>query len=264
MVEVTFAQLQAWLVAFLWPFTRLTAFLMAAPLWGHSSVPNQAKIGLAALLAFVITPSLPPLPEVPIMSWASLGIMVEQILIGVAIGLVMRVILAVVMAAGEYIGLQMGLAFATFFAPDLGAQSMVLSRFLYMIALLLLLAFNAHLIVIEILANSFTTLPIGMGGFNPAAWSMLARYGSTIFSAGLLLALPVVAALLIINLSLGILNRAAPQLTIFSVGFPMTLTVGLILLMVLMMDFGRFLESLFAEGFLFMQQLLAAMAPLGS
>ncbi|MGC3874872.1 flagellar biosynthetic protein FliR [Halomonas sp. GXIMD04776] len=263
MVEVTFDQLQGWLIAFLWPFVRLTAFLMAAPLWGHSSVPRQVKIGLALLLTMVITPALPPLPAVPIISWASLGIMVEQMLIGIAIGLVMRVVLAVVMAAGEYIGLQMGLAFATFFSPDTGANTMVLSRFLYMITLLMLLAFNGHLIVIEILANSFDTLPIGMGGFNPNAFEILARYGGTIFSAGLLLALPVVASLLIINLSLGILNRAAPQLTIFSIGFPMTLTVGLILLMILMLDLGRYLEGLFSRGFMFMQELIAMMAPLG-
>ncbi|GHA84269.1 flagellar biosynthetic protein FliR [Modicisalibacter luteus] len=260
MVEVTFAQLQGWLVAFLWPFVRLTAFIMAAPLLGHSSIPRQVKIGFAAVLAFLIAPTLPPLPAVPIVSWPSLGIMMEQMLIGVAIGLVMRVTLAVVMAAGEYIGLQMGLAFATFFDASSGTQTMVLSRFLYMITLLMLLAFNGHLIVIEILASSFDTLPIGMGSLNPDAWEMLARYGGTIFTAGLLLALPVVTALLIINLSLGILNRAAPQLTIFSVGFPMTLTVGLVLLMVLMGDFGSFLEGLFAKAFYFMQELIETMA----
>ncbi|MEC9481838.1 MAG: flagellar biosynthetic protein FliR [Halomonas sp.] len=261
MIEVTFDQLQTWLVAFLWPFARLAAFIMAAPLWGHSSIPRQVKIGFAAVLAFILAPTLPALPDVPIFSWSSLGILIEQMLIGVAIGLVMRVTLSVVMAAGEYIGLQMGLAFATFFAPDIGAQSMVLSRFLYMITLLMFLAFNGHLVVVEILAFSFETLPVGLTGLNPDAFEMLARYGGTIFSAGLLLALPVVAALLIINLSLGILNRAAPQLTIFSVGFPLTLTIGLVLLMVLMSDYASFLETLFAKGFFFLQNLLTVMAP---
>lgn len=261
MIQVTFEQLQGWLIAFLWPFVRITAFIMAAPLWGHSSVPTQVKIGLGAVLTLVIAPVLPPLPDIPIMSWGGLGLMVEQMLIGVAIGMVMRVTLTVVMAAGEYIGLQMGLGFATFFSAALGTNTMILSRVLYIITLLMLLAFNGHLIVIEILATSFTTLPIGMGGFNPAAWEMLARYGGTIFVAGLLLALPVVASLLIINLSLGILNRASPQLTIFSIGFPMTLTIGLLLMMVLMTDLGRFLERLLAEGFTFLHELMALMVP---
>ncbi|MEA3250455.1 MAG: flagellar biosynthetic protein FliR [Pseudomonadota bacterium] len=260
MIEVTFDQLQGWIVAFLWPFMRLSAFLMAAPLWGHSSIPRQSKIALAAVLAYVIAPTLPPLPDVPIVSWEGLGIMIEQTLIGVAIGLIMRIALAVVMAAGEYIGLQMGLAFATFFSPDTGTNTMVLSRFLYMITLLMLLAFNAHLVVIEILAESFRTLPIGIQALNPDAFEFIARYTSTIFTAGLLLALPVVAALLIINLSLGILNRAAPQLTIFSIGFPMTLTVGLVLIAVLMQDLGRFLEILFAQAVSTMREMLALLA----
>lgn len=117
MVEVTFAQLQGWLVAFLWPFARITAFMAASPLWGHSSVPNQAKVGLAALVAIVIAPILPAMPEIAVMSWAGVGIMIEQILIGLAMGLVMHIMFAVVQAAGDFIGLQMGLAFASFLIP---------------------------------------------------------------------------------------------------------------------------------------------------
>lgn len=262
MVEVTFAQLQGWLMLFLWPFVRITAFLMASPLLGHSSVPRQAKIGLAALLTVVVGPSLPPLPDAPLMSWASLGIMIEQMLIGVAIGLTMHVMFAVVQAAGEFIGLQMGLAFATFFSPDTGANTMILSRLFYMITLLMFLAVNGHLIVIEILASTFFTLPIGIGGFNAGAFELLVRFAGTIFVSGMLLALPLVGSLLIINLSLGILNRSAPQLTVFNIGFPMSLTTGLFLLMVLMTDIGRFLQRLFSDSLLFLRQLLDMLAPL--
>ncbi|WP_136255262.1 flagellar biosynthetic protein FliR [Onishia niordana] len=262
MVEVTFAQLHGWLVAFLWPFMRLSAFIMASPLWGHSSVPRQAKLGLVVLICVVISPTLPPMPDVPIMSWAGLGIMIEQLLIGAALGVVMHIILATVQAAGDFIALQMGLGFATFFSPDTGANTMILARILYMITLLMFLAVDGHLIAIEILADSFVTLPIGMGGLNLDAFDMLARFGSTIFEAGLLLALPVVAALLIINLSLGILNRSAPQLTVFNIGFPMSLTAGVFLLMVLMTDLGRFLKHLFEMGLGFMESLVTAMVPL--
>nr|WP_163503134.1 flagellar biosynthetic protein FliR [Halomonas socia] len=262
MVEVTFAQLQTWLMLFLWPFVRITAFMMAAPLMGHSSVPNQAKIGLAVLLTIVIGPSLPELPEAPILSWASLGIMIEQMLIGVAIGLTMQVMFAVVQAAGEFIGLQMGLAFATFFDAGSGTNTMILSRVFYMITLLMFLAFNGHLIVIEILASTFVTLPIGIGSFNAGAFEMLVRFGGTIFVSGMLLALPLVGSLLIINLSLGILNRSAPQLTVFNIGFPTSLTVGIFLLMVLMTDFARFLQRLFSDSLGFLQHLLEVMAPL--
>lgn len=262
MVEVTFDQLHAWLVLFLWPFVRILAFFQAAPLWGHSSVPNQAKIGLAFLITLVIAPVLPPMPDVPIVSWAGFGILVEQMLIGIAIGLVMHVVFAVVQAAGEFIGLQMGLAFATFFDAGSGTNSMVLSRVLYMIALLMFLALGAHLMVLEALVSSFNGLPIGIGAFNPNAFEIMVRYGGTIFVAGMSLAMPLMGSLLIIKLALGILNRSAPQLTVFNIGFPMTLTIGLVMLMVLMTDMSRFLQRLFSNGIQFIYSLIEALAPL--
>ncbi len=262
MVEVTFDQLHAWLVLFLWPFVRILAFFQAAPLWGHSSVPNQAKIGLAFLITLVIAPVLPPMPDVPIVSWAGFGILVEQMLIGIAIGLVMHVVFAVVQAAGEFIGLQMGLAFATFFDAGSGTNSMVLSRVLYMIALLMFLALGAHLMVLEALVSSFNGLPIGIGAFNPNAFEIMVRYGGTIFVAGMSLAMPLMGSLLIIKLALGILNRSAPQLTVFNIGFPMTLTIGLVMLMVLMTDMSRFLQRLFSNGIQFIYSLIETLAPL--
>ncbi|KIN13149.1 flagellar biosynthetic protein FliR [Halomonas sp. ATBC28] len=262
MVEVTFAQLQGWLVAFLWPFARITAFMAASPLWGHSSVPNQAKVGLAALIAIVIAPILPAMPDIAVMSWAGVGIMIEQILIGLAMGLVMHIMFAVVQAAGDFIGLQMGLAFASFFDASSGTNIMVLSRILYMITLLMFLAMNGHLMVLETLIMSFQTLPIGIGTFNPDAFILLSRYAGTIFASGMLLALPLVGSLLTINLALGILNRSAPQLTVFNIGFPTSLIVGLILMMVLMTDINRFLQRLFTQGLEFMQTLIETMAPL--
>ncbi|ELY20336.1 flagellar biosynthetic protein FliR [Vreelandella titanicae] len=262
MVEVTFAQLQGWLVAFLWPFARITAFMAASPLWGHSSVPNQAKVGLAALISIVIAPILPAMPDIAVMSWAGVGIMIEQILIGLAMGLVMHIMFAVVQAAGDFIGLQMGLAFASFFDASSGTNIMVLSRILYMITLLMFLAMNGHLMVLETLIMSFQTLPIGIGTFNPDAFILLSRYAGTIFASGMLLALPLVGSLLTINLALGILNRSAPQLTVFNIGFPTSLIVGLILMMVLMTDINRFLQRLFTQGLEFMQTLIETMAPL--
>lgn len=262
MLTLTSAQLHVWMVAFLWPFIRLAGFIMVAPLLGHSSVPRMAKVGLAALVTVVVAPGLPPLPDVPIWSWAGLGIIVEQLLIGVALGMVLRVVFAAIMAAGDFIGLQMGLAFATFVSPDSGANTMILARLFYMISLLMFLALDGHLMVIETLAFSFRALPVGYAGLDMGGFDMLVRFGSTIFSAGLLLALPLVAALLIVNLCLGILNRSAPQMTVFSVGFPTSLTLGLFLLSVLMNDLGRYLEALFGRGLETLQLLLQAMAPL--
>lgn len=260
MVELNFVQLQEWIALFLWPFTRIAAFIAAVPLLSHSSVPNPVKVGFAVLLSVIISSTLPPLPDVPLVSWHGVGIIVEQMLIGLSMGLVMQIVFAVVQAAGEFIGLQMGLAFATFFSPDTGANTMILSRLLHMLTLLMFLAFDGHLLLIEILAASFTTLPVGQASLDAGAFDLLARFGSVIFMSGMLLALPLVATLLIMNLAMGILNRTAPQFTVFSIGFPMTLLAGLVLLTVLMNDFGRFLERLFMQGLQFLQQFVETLS----
>lgn len=256
MLEVSSAQLQAWVVMFFWPFARILSFVMAAPLLGHSSLPAQAKIGLALLLTVLVGATLPPLPEVSLLSWAGVGVLIEQVIVGLSMGFVMHIVFAVVMVAGEYIGLQMGLGFASFFSPDTGTNSMVLSRIFYMVALLVFLAFNGHLLMIQILAASFTSLPIGLAGLDAGAFNLMARYTSVVFASGLLLALPLVTALLMINLSMGILNRSAPQFTVFSIGFPMSLITGLILLGVLMSDFASFLDALFTQGLAFLQSFI--------
>lgn len=262
MLTLTSAQLHEWLVAFLWPFIRLAGFIMVAPLFGHSSVPRTVKLALAALITVVVAPGLPPLPQVAVWSWSGFGVVVEQLLIGVAMGMALHVIFSAIMAAGDFIGLQMGLAFATFVSPDTGANTMILARLFYMISLLMFLALDGHLMVIETLAFSFHALPVGYTGLNVDGFDLLVRFGSTIFSAGLLLALPLVAALLIVNLSLGILNRSAPQMTVFSVGFPTSLTLGLFLLSVLMNDLGRYLEALFSRGLENLQVLIQTLAPI--
>lgn len=252
MIEVDWAQLQPWVSAFFWPFCRFLGFFMSDPILGHNNISNQVKVGLAALLAFLIAPNLPPLPPIALFSWAGFGVIVEQVLIGLSLGMVMRITLAVVEMAGEICGMQMGLAFASFFSADSNTNSQVLSRFLGLVTILMFLALDGHLLVLELLASTFERLPIGHFGFNPQAWNAMARHGGTIFLTGLLLALPMVGALLIINLAMGILNRVAPQLTVFSVGFPATLFVGMLLLTVLVGDLGQFLEGLLEQALRFM------------
>jgi flagellar biosynthetic protein FliR len=260
LIEVSSAQLQLWLTTFFWPFCRVLAFLMSDPILGHKNVSSQVKVGLAMLLSFLLAPNLAPVPDIALFSWPGLGVIVEQLLIGMSLGMVMRVTLAAVEMAGEICGMQMGLAFATFFSADTNTNSMVLSRYLSMITILMFLALDGHLMVIELLAVTFKTLPIGTLRFDPGAWNLIAHYGSTIFLTGLLLALPMVGTLLIINLAMGILNRVSPQLTVFSVGFPATLSVGLVLLMVVMGDLGQFLSRLLENTLRFMEYLISNMA----
>lgn len=252
MIEFTSAQLYGWLAAFLWPFFRILALIGTAPLFGESTIPRRAKIALSALIAMVVSPTIAELPVVPVYSFGGLMIILNEVGIGLATGFVMRLVFATVQQAGEIIGLQMGLSFASFFDRAAGGQTMVLSRFLNLIAVLLFLALDGHLLMLGALVDSFNSLPIGRnpGGTPLSAGGAMAvaRAGGMVFASGLLLALPMIAALLILNLAMGILNRASPQLSIFAVGFPVTLSGGLLVLMLVMPQMGSYMQHMIEAG----------------
>lgn len=261
MLSFTDAQLNTWLVAFVWPLVRILGLLMVAPVFGHRSVPAQVKIGLGVFIALIVSPTLPPPPDVALGSWQGLFILVQQFLIGLAIGFTMRVVFASVELAGEIIGLQMGLGFASFFDPQSAGQTLVLSRFFNLLAMLVFLAVNAHLLVLGLLAESFTTLPISAAPLAAEGFRSVAAFGSTIFVVGLQIALPLIAVLLMTNLALGILTRSAPQLNIFAIGFPITLGVGLIVLDFSMPYFAPQMEGVIRQALQAGDSILRALRP---
>ncbi|MBI0326821.1 flagellar biosynthetic protein FliR [Burkholderia plantarii] len=257
MVSVTYAQLNVWLTAFLWPFVRILALVAAAPLVGNAAVPARVKIGLSALTAIAVAPALGPLPQATVFSAEGIWILVNQFLIGVSMGFVMQIVFAVAEGAGDFIGLQMGLGFATFFDPHAGTTPMM-GRVLNAFAMLAFVAFDGHLQLIAVLVESFASVPISSDLLHPAGWQTLAGAGINVFAMGLLLALPVVAALLITNLALGILNRAAPQIGIFQVGFPVLMLVGLLLVQLMVPNMIPFFSSLFDNGYEMMGRVAAS------
>ena len=264
MISLTDAQLNAWLISFIWPLTRILGLIMVAPVFGHRAVPGRVKIGLGIFIALIIAPALPPMPDVGLGSWHGLFILVQQLLIGVAIGFIMRVVFAAVEAAGEIVGLQMGLGFASFFDPQSAGQTLVLARFFNMLAVLVFLAVNAHLLLIGVLVDSFQTLPISTQPLSAAGFFNVAAFGSTVFAVGLQLALPLITILLMTNLALGILTRSAPQLNIFAIGFPITLGVGLIVLDLTLPFFAPQLELMLQNGFKATTVVIQTLRPGGS
>ena len=237
-----------WLGLYFWPLLRVMALIMTAPILSEKSIPKRVKIGLGMLITFVIAPTLPPV-NIPIFSPQAVWLALQQVLIGVAIGFTMQLAFAAIRTAGELIGLQMGLSFATFFDPGSHLNMPVLARVIDMLAMLLFLTFNGHLWLISMLVDTFHTLPIGGNPVNSNAFLALTRAAGLIFINGLMLALPVITLLLTVNLSLGLLNRMAPQISVFVIGFPITLTVGLILMGLLMPLIAPFCEHLFSEIF---------------
>lgn len=248
MLVISSAELNLWVASLLWPATRILALIAASPIFGNARIPQMVKVALGVLLAMVIAPNLPAVPAADPSSWAGFLILIREIIIGAGMGFAMRVVFGAIEMAGEISSLTMGLGFASFFDPMSQGRSSAVSQFLVWVATLAVMAVNAHLILLEALAESFVTLPIGAIAFhNDGFWEM-ALFGSKIFSAGLQLALPIVAALLITNVALGILTRAAPQLNLFGIGFPITLSVGFLTLTMTLPFMNMPIQQLVNQG----------------
>lgn len=262
MISLSSAELNTWVAAFLWPLTRILGLVATAPLFGNLSIPVRVKIAFGVMLSLVIAPTVPAMPAVDPMSLAGLLIVMQQLVIGLAMGFAMRIVFAAVEMAGEAAGLTMGFGFATFFDPQTRARSSAIAQFLALLTLMIFLAANVHLMMLATLAESFISLPIAAIPSGSAGFRQIANWGGLIFSAGVQLSLPVVAALLITNIALGILTRAAPQLNLFGIGFPVTLGAGFIVLMLSLPYLSAPLDRLFHEGLGVMRQFAVPALPI--
>jgi flagellar biosynthetic protein FliR len=226
MLSFSSGQLMEWIGMYLWPFLRVLALFMAAPMFSDRSVPMRVKVGLGVAIAVVIAPTLPVQQQVSLDSAQVLPLVIQQVMIGLALGFMLRLAMAGITMAGELIGLQMGLSFAGFFDPQSKQDGTAVGSWLGVIAMLMFLGINGHLLLIHTLAESFQLFPVGDGMLPANSLKSLIAAGGDVFRLGLQLALPFVAVLLIVNLSLGVMVRVAPQLNLMSVGMPATITTG--------------------------------------
>jgi flagellar biosynthetic protein FliR len=261
MITLTSAELNTWIASLLWPLTRILGLISVAPLFGNVSVPARAKIGLGVMLAMIIAPTVPALPATDPMSLPGLLILLQQFVIGIAMGFAMRIIFAAVEMAGEISSMTMGLGFAVFYDPQTRGRSSSISQFFSLVMIMIYLASNLHLVLLSTLAQSFEALPISDAPLAADGFRQLAVWGGRIFSAGLQLSLPVVAALLLVNLALGVLTRAAPQLNLFGIGFPITIGVGFIMIALSLPYLATPLVGMLHEGIDAIAQFTAAMLP---
>lgn len=247
MISISSAALNAWIAGLMWPLARILGLIATAPVFNNQKIPARSRIGLAVLLALIVAPAVPTQVAMDPMSLPGLLILAQQMLIGLAMGMAMRIVFAAIEMAGEIIGMTMGLGFATFYDPQSAAHTSAISQFLSLILLMLYLAANFHLMLISVLVDSFTTMPVGTGSLG-VSMEQLVSWGGRIFSAGVQLSLPIVAALLINNIALGILTRAAPQLNIFGIGFPVAIGVGFIMIALTIPYLAVPMERLLQEG----------------
>lgn len=245
MISINSGQIDTWIAAFIFPLARVLGFIATAPLWSSAGIPRRTRLMLGIGITVAIAQILPTMPNIQPASLGGLSILAQQVIIGIAMGFAAKIVFAAVELAGEFISLQMGLGFATAYDPLNSSQTAVIGEFLNLLTLSLFLSMNGHLVYFVTLAQSFTAIPVSATPLTSASWLNLAELGTKIFSFGVLLALPVVVALMITNVALAVLTRAAPQLNIFALGFPLTLLGGFISLAIIMNYLAAPLQQMF-------------------
>jgi flagellar biosynthetic protein FliR len=248
MISLTSAELNSLIVAFIFPLARILALLMAAPPFNNVALSGQVRLILALSIALAITPALPKIVLIEPASAYGLLILAQQMLIGFAMGFSLRLVFSAIDMAGNIISNQMGLGFATAYDPQNTAQTPVVSEFIGLLAMLIFLAIDGHLMVISTVVQSFSALPIGSAHIAQASWLNVATAGGVIFSSGVFLALPIIVALTITNTALGVLSRVSPQLNLMAIGFPVTIIIGFVCLMISLSHLGAPFLQLFEYG----------------
>ena len=226
LMVVASTEITAFIGSFLWPFFRVAALVMSAPVFGAKTVPVRIRLGLSFVVTLILLPGLSKMPAIEVFSIASILVIAQQILIGVVLGFTLQLVLSAVITGGQVIAMQMGLGFAAMVDPQNGAQTPVVSQFYVIMVVLVYLSLNGHLVLFEVLRDTFKTMPVAVDGLAPDSLMVIVRWGSQIFAGAIGMALPAIASLLVVNFTFGIMTRAAPQLNIFAIGFPITMMLG--------------------------------------
>lgn len=232
-MDISAAQATAFVGSLMWPFIRISAMFMAIPVFGTRLIPVRIRIVASMVITILIVPLIPDVPAVEPLSLNGLLITVQQVLIGVAMAFILQLVMGALLIAGEAISMSMGLGFATMIDPQNGVSVPVISQFFLIMGTLLFLSLGGHLMLIQLVVSSFQTLPIAEIGVTREDFWAIASWGSNMFMGAIWLAVPALISILTLSLAMGVMTRAAPQLNIFSVGFPVTILMGFVILMLI-------------------------------
>lgn len=235
---------------FLLVMARVSGLVVSAPVIGSGNYPIVAKIGLTALLALIITPTLPmldaPMPEegFPFSLLAS-----GEFLIGLLMGFVMSLVFAAIQIGGQIMDFQTGFGMMNVFNPALETQFPIFGFFLFILGVLYLILIDGHHLILQGLVYSYEHVPIGGLVVHPALSAEATRWGTEMFADGLMIAAPIGAAMLLAYITMGLLGRVVPQIHLFVVGFPFTIGLGLFLMSITVGMYLQVLDGMFARMF---------------
>ncbi|MBF4255087.1 flagellar type III secretion system protein FliR [Vibrio anguillarum] len=238
-----------WIASYFWPYTRISAMLMVMSVTGARFVPTRVRLYLGLAITFAVMPAIPAVPEsVELLSFEGFLTTFEQIIIGVAMGMITQFIIQTFVMLGQILGMQASLGFASMVDPVNGQNTPLLGQLFMFLATLFFLATDGHLKMIQLVVFSFKTLPIGDGALTTVDFRELALWLGIMFKVALSMSLSGIIALLTVNLSFGVMTRAAPQLNIFSLGFAFALLVGLLLCWYILGGLHSHYELFWLEG----------------
>jgi flagellar biosynthetic protein FliR len=235
------------LITGLIPFLRISALLLAAPLVSLRVVSVRIRIALALLLTIFIYPML-DLPAIDATSAYGIRLITQELFIGILFAIVLQVVNAAMVLAGQSMSMSMSLGMAQTIDPNAG-QVPVLASFLVVLSTLIFLSVGGHLIMIKLILQSFEVLPIGGAIDVKETLGNVIEWTAMAFLGAVLVALPIMLTMMLINLCIGIVTRAAPALNIFAVGFPAMVLTGMILIVVYMVNIGHRIEWIWLEAF---------------
>jgi len=244
-MEVSSAEITGILGSYLWPFFRIAAMVMVAPIFSSNFISQRSRILMAVAISIAIVPNIPvQVPQVEALSAEGLLIIAQQILIGACMGFMLQLLFNAFIVAGQIIAMQMGLGFASMVDPQNGVMVPVISQFYLVFVTLIFVSINGHLILIQVMSESFTTLPIAATGLTPFDFRDVVSQASWMYAAGVIIALPAIGSLMMVNLAFGILSRAAPQISPFSIGFPMTIILGFVVMLITLPNVAEHLVNM--------------------
>lgn len=255
-MNIQIAPLLEMIGAYMWPFIRISAFVMMMPVIGGAFVPSRARMLLALTLTVVIAPALQQTPQLDLMSFDGLVMIAREILIGVTIGFVVQLVFDAVALGGQVISMSMGLGFAVFVDRQRGVNIPVLGQLFMMLGMLLFLSLNGHLAMIHLLADSFQILPMTGSGLSQVAIESAIQWTGQVFVIATKIALPAITSLLIVNLSFGVMSRAAPTLNLFAIGFPVAMLLGFVVIFLNMENLQENVSRSLADALTFLPGLL--------
>ncbi|MBD2858444.1 flagellar biosynthetic protein FliR [Spongiibacter sp. KMU-158] len=222
----TEAQIMAWLASAWLPFVRIGGAMMTAPLFSGNTIPRRVRLMVALFVTAAVLPVLPPLPAINLLGFQAILMAASELVIGLAMGFIIQLVFDGIILGGQLIANGMGLGFAMMVDPQRGIQVPVLSQYLLILIMLLFVCLNGHLDFLNLLIRSFEYWPIGRAPFSADQMWAVAAHGTDLFAAAVRVAIPAIIALLVVQLAVGVVSRAAPTLNLFAVGFPLAMLVG--------------------------------------